>query len=80
MFYKLTAECLRNGKEVVQQLNGKVDVCLAGRDPMFDSMYIIVIHGTLDEAEQVRELVWEHNCGAYCDIVMLTEDEYDEMC
>lgn len=79
MFYKLSAECLRNGKRVVRQLrDNNVDVCLSGCDENDD--YVIVIRGTMDEAEQVRELVWEHNCGAYCDIAMLTEDEFNEMC
>lgn len=79
-FYKLNAENVRNKKEMLDKLQGKFEVLLAGGDPVFDSMYIVVIRGTKKQANDAQEVMWEFNSGAYCSVTKITEDQYDEMC
>ena len=77
MFYRLCAENLRNGGDVARALQkAKYDVCFAGRD---ESFYTIVIAGTEEQAEAVRDEIWERNYGAYCSVNEITGDQLDEM-
>ena len=79
-FYKLTAEHVRDKKEVVRKLREKHGDWLAGDDPVFSSMFVVVLAGPREDAEWMQEVLWEHNNGAYCGIEKLTEDEYDALC
>lgn len=79
-FYRLNAENIRNKQEMLDKLQGKFEVLLAGSDPVFDSMYTVVIRGTKKQAEAAQEVMWEYNSGAYCSVTEITEDQYDEMC
>lgn len=79
-FFMITAEHVQGPKDLLSELSARrIHVELAWRDPSFDSMYKIVIHGSKQDAETVRELMWKRNGGAYCKVRRLTDDEIDDM-
>jgi len=84
MFYMIEAEHINStaGKRLVDELRDqyKIDVCIAGRDENFSSMFVIVISGTLAQANRVQEVAWQYNDGAFAGLRELTEDQFDEMC
>ena len=80
-FYKLTAEHVRDKKELLLELaKASIEVMMAGTDPTFSSMFDIILVGDRKDADLARDMVWQYNCGAYCCVCKLTEDEYDELC
>lgn len=85
MFYKMTAERIRNKKDMLDKLvklasGTGFEILLAGPDPNFgDHYYIVVISGMLDHADQVQELLWNYNDGAACSIAEITDEQLDAL-
>ena len=80
--FKFTAENLRDNAaaELLDRLTeSKVDVLGSRRNPVFDSMYELLIACNEARAEEVRDMIWERNYGAYCCLRELTEDEVEEI-
>lgn len=80
-YYKITAEHVTGFTTLLDTLQEKqIEVIVAGHSQMFTSMYLIVLHCDASTAETVRQMVWEANHGAYCNMEEVTGDEVDDLC
>lgn len=80
-FFKIEGEHVRGGSELLDELNNEqIEVMFAGRDPVFNSHYVVAIYGTLRQAEKVRDMMWERNGGAWAVVQEITEEQFEEMC
>ena len=77
--FKLTAEHLRNTRQVIQSLSREYVVELAGAHQVFSGMYIIVIRGSRADALAVQKHLWENNGGASVELEEITADDLEAM-
>lgn len=78
--FHFTAEHIDRSKGValVRKLENEcVEVEAAAMDPVFSDQFHMIVTATQDEAEKIRDQVWYVNHGAYCDMVITTEDTLD---
>lgn len=79
-FYKIEGEHVQGGFELLDELDGEqIEVMFAGRDPVFDSHYVVVIFGYSRQAEKVRDMMWERNGGAWAVAQEITDEQYEAM-
>lgn len=83
MFYhKLTAEHItrRRGEAVIKHAEEVMDlhVLHAGHDDVFTDLFHIVVECSEQDANKLRDFMWEQNRGAFCEIIKDWTEDMDE--
>ena len=79
-FFKIEGEHVQGQGELLDEIdNEQIEVMFAGKDPVFDSHFVVAIYGNLRQAEKVRDMMWERNGGAWAVAQELTEEQYEAM-
>lgn len=79
--YKFIAENVSRPQAVklVHKLEGYgFEVEHADMDPMFTNVMIMIVTCNTAKSKQVRDHIWEENCGMSCDIIELSDKEFEE--
>ena len=80
-FFKIEGEHVHGQGELLDELDDEqIEVMLAGKDPVFDSHFVVVIFGNKRQAEKVRDMMWERNGGAWAVAQEISEEKFEEMC
>lgn len=80
-FFKIEGEHVRGGFGLVDELvDLHIEVMLAGSDPVFDSHFVVVIFGSEEQANKVRDLMWKRNGGDWAMAQEISEEKFEEMC
>ena len=81
-FYRINAENIGRldiGKAAEEMSSAGVDVIAWGRDEIFEGHAVWIVSAA-DLGEQLRDIVWRYNGGAWCQQVEISEEEIEEYC
>ena len=83
-YYKIIAEHVgrtkvRLASDDMEAIPGLI-VMAAGMDPMFDHQGIWVVAAPEKLGNQLQDIVWRYNGGAWCEQKEIAEEYADSMC